>query len=80
MSATHSLHVLRTRWQLAQDLYWTYFGRSASQSEEEMWAGRLAFGSANPITRAELREVCAGWVEFTIQVTDSVGRQHSGRE
>jgi RHS repeat-associated protein len=68
----------RTDREFVQDLYWTYFGRGASQSEEEMWAGRLAAGSANPITRAQLREVCANWVEFTIQVTALWGGNTSG--
>ena len=43
-----------------------------------MWAGRLASGSQNPITRAELREVCANWVEFTIQVTALWGGNTQG--
>ncbi len=43
-----------------------------------MWAGRLAAGSSNPITRAELREVCANWVEFTTQVTALWGGNTSG--
>ena len=50
----------RTDRELVQDLYWTYFGRGASQSEEEMWAGRLASGSQNPITRAEAERSVRG--------------------
>ena len=68
----------RTDREFVQDLYWTYFGRGASQSEEDLWAGRLAPGSSNPITRAELREVCANWLEFSIQVTALWGGNTSG--
>jgi RHS repeat-associated protein len=70
----------RTDREIVQDLYWAYFGRGASQSEEDMWTGRLAFGSPNPITRAELREVCANWIEFNIQVTALWGGNTTGEE
>lgn len=70
----------RTNRQLVQDLYWSYFGRGASQSEEDMWAGRLATGSSNPITRAELRAVCENWGEFTSIVASLWGASSTENE